>query len=485
MATAEEAAAIIKRLEAGKTTPEQARKDLEELRDLDRKVFDAAMGVISVGFGTLATAMPAATPQTAAIKAGAAGISMAATAVGTASAVDTLVASLQSDPQKVAKALIIEKVRVAKALATQISQPNGLLDEMQAVRESTSVESLNSVFALIGENQELLSAGLNLAEAKDDREIIELALQRLAELSGSAANRSVVIRAVPLLRAMLSGANEQLDNRQLGQLASVKGILGREPPLVLSPEELEKEEKEKEREAIEFLNRVAQEDSALRAGLLAGFEAERRRLLPVGTLLPPELQSLFDTLGANTIQNLEKELVGKGAFPILSRQSGGPLGANQLALVGEGGPELFVPKSAGDVLNNEDTMSVLAAAGARMLQEGTTDLAGLGAGSGGEGGGLFGALFGTDEEGKPLTPDAILEQVATVFAGIAEAKAAFGEDTGAAGGGEEGEGENGEGGGGGGGLIGNLFGTDEEGKALTPEGILEQAEAVREGLAAT
>lgn len=129
--------------------------------------------------------------------------------------------------------------------------------------------------------------------------------------------------------------------------------------------------------------------------------------------------------------DLEREALEsekRAAIELINRatpfQNGGPLAAGQLALVGEAGPELFVPGTAGNVLKNEDTMAVLAAAGARMLQGGTAGLEALG-GTGGAvaaGAGLFGALFGLDEDGKPLTPEGILEKAALVREGLAEQK---------------------------------------------------------------
>ena len=50
------------------------------------------------------------------------------------------------------------------------------------------------------------------------------------------------------------------------------------------------------------------------------------------------------------VKNFVNEVVG--------RETGGPLGANQLALVGEGGPELFMSNSAGRVLPNDVTQSI-------------------------------------------------------------------------------------------------------------------------------
>jgi len=50
------------------------------------------------------------------------------------------------------------------------------------------------------------------------------------------------------------------------------------------------------------------------------------------------------------VKNFVNEVVG--------RETGGPLSANQLALVGEGGPELFMSNSAGRVLPNDVTQSI-------------------------------------------------------------------------------------------------------------------------------
>ncbi|MCB0218846.1 MAG: hypothetical protein KDH09_04070 [Chrysiogenetes bacterium] len=136
-----------------------------------------------------------------------------------------------------------------------------------------------------------------------------------------------------------------------------------------------------------------------------------------------EIQAKFDAERDELLklQTLSVEEVRRMEF----RQNGGPLAAGQLALVGEAGPELFVPGTAGNVLKNEDTMALLAAAGARALQGGTAGLEALG-GTGGAvaaGAGLFGALFGLDEDGKPLTPEGILEKAALVREGLAEQKA--------------------------------------------------------------
>lgn len=52
----------------------------------------------------------------------------------------------------------------------------------------------------------------------------------------------------------------------------------------------------------------------------------------------------------NSVTNFVNEVVG--------RETGGPLGANQLALVGEGGPELFMSNTAGRIFPNDVTQSL-------------------------------------------------------------------------------------------------------------------------------
>ena len=56
---------------------------------------------------------------------------------------------------------------------------------------------------------------------------------------------------------------------------------------------------------------------------------------------------------------------GKTAFfrAAIGRQKGGPVQANQSYVVGEKGPEIFVPKSAGNVLSNRDSQATLSATG--------------------------------------------------------------------------------------------------------------------------
>lgn len=163
-------------------------------------------------------------------------------------------------------------------------------------------------------------------------------------------------------------------------------------------------------------NRLQEElDTFLRGEASVGLNSARAKL---GTGFP---------LDSDKFSKLRTEFEKfKTEFGIISLQNGGPLAAGQLALVGEAGPELFVPGTAGNVLKNEDTMAVLAAAGARALQEGTADLGAFGSAVGGAvaaGAGLFGALFGLDEDGKPLTPEGILEKAAAVREGLAEQKA--------------------------------------------------------------
>ena len=48
---------------------------------------------------------------------------------------------------------------------------------------------------------------------------------------------------------------------------------------------------------------------------------------------------------------------GINSYP--GRSTGGPVGADRPYMVGENGPELFVPRTSGTVVNNEDTRSAL------------------------------------------------------------------------------------------------------------------------------
>lgn len=417
---------LLDRVRSGAISQSQAVREIESA-NLPKVVVESLIALI----GTIATvAALASTPITG--PAGA--LSASATFTGTYAALGNLYDELTSEAGKVVARELAVQAQTLNAFASFFDEAAEVAVQREFIENMTNPESLLRQVRQAQTVNSLFKQGLVLAN------------------SGVASINS----------ASLSASVLGTDELVVAAFAKLKG-LEKAGPLVRTPFSLI--------EGFDALSRAARnlEDP----GELRNAQV---RIIKAVDLFRDQNEKDF----------LRQKAENPAAFEFIESvrsmvelQSGGPLGANQLALVGEAGPELFVPKTAGDVLNNEDTMTVLAAAGARMLQEGTTDLASLA----GEGdGGLFGPIFGTDADGKPLTPDAILEQVATVFSGIAEIKASFGEESGAAGGGEEGAGEEGEGGGGGG-LIGNLFGTDEEGKALTPEGILEQAEAVREGLA--
>ena len=77
----------------------------------------------------------------------------------------------------------------------------------------------------------------------------------------------------------------------------------------------------------------------------------------VKTMLSKAIELMF----INAILNSIFGLTGKSALPTIpipGRASGGKVGANQPYLVGERGPELFVPSSAGNIKNNSDTSSM-------------------------------------------------------------------------------------------------------------------------------
>ena len=167
-------------------------------------------------------------------------------------------------------------------------------------------------------------------------------------------------------------------------------------------------------------------------------------------------------------------LITSDPDPVTTRAEGGPLRKGQLALVGEEGPEFFIPGADGHVLSNPDSKKLagMMGEGARALAEGTTSLEDLGGGSS-----LFGNLFGTDPEtGEPLSPQSLLDQVTLVSEGLAEKKELLNEVFG----GEAGAGA--ELATAGFGILGNLFGADAEGVPLTPEGIFESVSGITEGL---
>jgi tape measure domain-containing protein len=81
------------------------------------------------------------------------------------------------------------------------------------------------------------------------------------------------------------------------------------------------------------------------------------------------LQTIFNALsgGGSALGTANKNLTGTGAlktpipgFAIGGRASGGPVSSNQPYIVGERGPELFVPGVSGSVVSNADTRAALA-----------------------------------------------------------------------------------------------------------------------------
>jgi hypothetical protein len=81
------------------------------------------------------------------------------------------------------------------------------------------------------------------------------------------------------------------------------------------------------------------------------------------------LQTIFNALsgGGNALGTANKNLSGTGAlkttipgFAVGARAMGGPVSGNQPYIVGERGPELFVPGVSGSVVSNADTRAALA-----------------------------------------------------------------------------------------------------------------------------
>jgi tape measure domain-containing protein len=81
------------------------------------------------------------------------------------------------------------------------------------------------------------------------------------------------------------------------------------------------------------------------------------------------LQTIFNALsgGGSALGTANKNLTGAGAlktpipgFAIGGRANGGPVSGNQPYIVGERGPELFVPGVSGSVVSNADTRAALA-----------------------------------------------------------------------------------------------------------------------------
>jgi tape measure domain-containing protein len=81
------------------------------------------------------------------------------------------------------------------------------------------------------------------------------------------------------------------------------------------------------------------------------------------------LQTIFNALsgGGSALGTANKNLTGTGAlktpipgFAIGGRANGGPVSSNQPYIVGERGPELFVPGVSGSVVSNADTRAALA-----------------------------------------------------------------------------------------------------------------------------
>ena len=84
----------------------------------------------------------------------------------------------------------------------------------------------------------------------------------------------------------------------------------------------------------------------------------------------------FSALGDHLKQALAKAMVQKfitgPIMGLFGLASGGPAKAGQPYIVGEEGPELFIPKNSGTVIPNDETMGIMGAGGPRMGGGGST-----------------------------------------------------------------------------------------------------------------
>jgi hypothetical protein len=110
--------------------------------------------------------------------------------------------------------------------------------------------------------------------------------------------------------------------------------------------------------------RAAQQSLVEQGGLTRGeFIAQQVQMglnLSDAKLLADQMDDLFKPRTVhnqiiNTITNTETGGGGGGGLAPVARQHGGPVRAGHPYLVGEQGPELFVPHSSGQVLNNQVT----------------------------------------------------------------------------------------------------------------------------------
>ncbi|MFP3883636.1 MAG: phage tail tape measure protein [Actinomycetota bacterium] len=111
----------------------------------------------------------------------------------------------------------------------------------------------------------------------------------------------------------------------------------------------------------EFSAQGVEDQVSVIAQALGKSEDEARELLEALGLLDGKkvstvLETRFTTVGRAPASSIAGTDIG-AAF----RQHGGPLGAGQPAIVGEGGRELFIPETAGTVVPHGDTERIIAA----------------------------------------------------------------------------------------------------------------------------
>ena len=100
----------------------------------------------------------------------------------------------------------------------------------------------------------------------------------------------------------------------------------------------------------EFLFDPFEEDGL--KGMLDGFVTTLRKMAAQAAAA-----KIFESLGTAASGSTNAFVAGIGSF-LTPRAMGGPLAAGQLALVGERGPELFIPSTSGTVASNNDLSSM-------------------------------------------------------------------------------------------------------------------------------
>lgn len=114
------------------------------------------------------------------------------------------------------------------------------------------------------------------------------------------------------------------------------------------------------------------QDASAQAGQLfstlsKGFEDAIVKFVQTGKLSFKDLvNSVIADFARIQARNLFSNLLGMAIGGIPGRASGGPVSANSPYLVGEQGPELFIPRSGGTIIPNGQTMSAMGGSSANV-----------------------------------------------------------------------------------------------------------------------